>query len=75
MLFNSLEFLIFFAAVTALFFAVPQKAKNIVLLIFSYVFYMWWDVRLVSLILFTTLVSYAAGRLILTHGKTFDCAE
>ena len=68
MLFNSLSFLVFFMIVTALFFAVPQRAKNVVLLIFSYIFYMWWDVKLVSLILFTTLVSYAAGRLMDNYG-------
>ena len=60
MLFNSVPFLLFFAVVTALFFAVPQRAKNYILLVASYVFYMWWNPKLVVLILFTTLVSYFA---------------
>lgn len=63
MLFNSVPFLLFFAVVTALFFAVPQRAKNYVLLAASYVFYMWWSPRLVTLILAATLVSYFAGLL------------
>ena len=60
MLFNSVPFLLFFAVVTALFFAVPQRARNYVLLAASYVFYMWWNPKLVTLILFTTLASYFA---------------
>ncbi len=63
MLFNSVPFLLFFAVVTALFFAVPQKSKNYILLAASYFFYMWWNPRLVTLILFTTLVSYSAALL------------
>lgn len=63
MLFNSVPFLLFFAVVTALFFAVPQKAKNYILLAASYVFYMWWNPWLVSLILFATLAAYFAGLL------------
>ena len=62
MLFNSVPFLLFFAVVTALFFAVPQRAKNGVLLAASYVFYMWWNPKLVALILAVTLISYLAGR-------------
>ncbi len=60
MLFNSVPFLLFFAVVTALFFAVPQSVKNKVLLAASYVFYMWWNPKLVTLILFSTLASYFA---------------
>ena len=60
MLFNSIPFLLFFAVVTALFFVVPQRAKNYILLAASYVFYMWWNPKLVTLILFTTLASYFA---------------
>lgn len=63
MLFNSVPFLLFFAVVTALFFAVPQRAKNYVLLAASCVFYMWWNPWLVTLILAATLVSYFAGLL------------
>ena len=58
MLFNSIPFLIFFVIVTTLFFLVPSKAKNYILLAASYVFYMWWDSKLIALIVFTTLVSF-----------------
>ncbi len=61
MIFNSIEFPIFFIAATALFFAVPEKLRNAVLLIASYVFYLWWNVRLAFLIVFVTLISYLSG--------------
>lgn len=63
MLFNSIPFLLFFAVVTAVFFTSPQPNRNYILLAASYVFYMWWNPALVTLILFTTLVSYAACRI------------
>ena len=61
MLFNSIEFLIFFVIVTALFFILPKKCRNYLLLAASYVFYAWWNWKLLFLIAFTTLVSYGAG--------------
>ena len=58
MLFNSVEFLIFFIVVTAVFFVVPKIARNYVLLVASYVFYAWWNVLLSLVLIFVTLVSY-----------------
>lgn len=63
MLFNSLEFLIFLPIVFILFWVFPKKYKWIVLLAASYVFYMWWNWKLVFLILFTTVISYVSGLL------------
>lgn len=42
MLFNSPEFVVFFLAVFALYWAVPFRAQNWLLLVASYVFYGWW---------------------------------
>ena len=64
MLFNSLGFLIFLPIVFILFWLFPQKIKWVVLLISSYIFYMWWNWKLVFLILFTTLVSYVCALLV-----------
>lgn len=61
MLFNSLEFLIFLPAVFALFWLTPNRFRWIPLLIASYYFYMYWNPKLVFLILFTTVVSYLCG--------------
>ncbi len=64
MTFNSLEFLIFFPVVTVVYFLLPNRFRWILLLGASYYFYMSWNPRLVFLILFTTVVSYAAALLL-----------
>ncbi len=61
MLFNSIEYLIFFPAVVALYFSIPDKWKWVLLLIASYAFYMSWKAEYVLLIMFTTLVDYFIG--------------
>ena len=63
MTFNSLQYLIFFPIVAVLHFVIPTKYRWIMLLAASYYFYMSWNPNLVFLIAFTTVVSYAAGRL------------
>jgi len=61
MLFNSLEFAIFFPIVFFLYwFCISKNVKyqNLLLLISSYFFYGWWDWRFLSLILISTLEDY-----------------
>lgn len=63
MVFNSVEFLIFFPIVLALYF-IGNKCKTfrwIMLLIASYYFYISWNADLLYLILFTTAISYVAA--------------
>ena len=64
MLFNSLEFLLFLPITFLLYWLIPHKARYLLLLAASYFFYMYWNPRLVFLILFTTVVSYLAGILL-----------
>ncbi len=64
MLFNSVEFLIFLPIVFAAFWLTPARFRWIPLLAASYFFYMYWNPKLVFLILFTTLVSYGCGLLL-----------
>lgn len=64
MLFNSLEFLIFLPIVFLLYWIIPHKFRWVLLLVASYFFYMYWNWKLVFLILFTTAVSYSAGLLL-----------
>ena len=64
MLFNSLEFLIFLPIVFLLYWIIPQKLRWLLLLVASYFFYIYWNWKLVFLILFTTAVSYSAGLLL-----------
>jgi D-alanyl-lipoteichoic acid acyltransferase DltB (MBOAT superfamily) len=64
MLFNSLEFIVFFIALFVLYwFAFKQKTKqqNILLLISSYVFYAWANWKVLLLLIVSTLVFYGLG--------------
>ena len=61
MLFNSLEFGVFFAAVFALTLVLPRRAQNRMLLAASYVFYAAWDWRFLSLLVISTIVDYTLG--------------
>ena len=67
MLFNSIEYLIFLPFVFILYWIFPKKYRYIILLIASYVFYMWWNWKFVFLIMFTTIVSYICGILVFKY--------
>ena len=62
MLFNSLEFLVFFPVVVAVYFSLPFRFRWAWLLLASYVFYMAWNIPYVLLLILSTLVDYTAGR-------------
>jgi len=62
MVFNSLEFLIFFAAVYFSYLILRHRAQNAFLLAASYVFYGWWNWKFLSLILISTIVDYCCAR-------------
>ena len=64
MLFNSIDFLLFFPLVTAIYFLLPHRVRWVWLLIASYYFYMSWNVKYALLIVLSTLTTYAAGLLI-----------
>lgn len=64
MLFNSIEFLIFFPIVVVVYFIIPDKIKHLWLLIASYYFYMCWNAKYALLILASTIVTYISGILI-----------
>ena len=61
MLFNSWQFLVFLPVVLILYFVLPKKIRHYELLVASYFFYMFWNWKLVFLILGVTLVSYLSG--------------
>lgn len=61
MLFNSIDFALFFPIVFVLYWFVAKKnlsAQNLLLLVASYVFYAWWDTRFLLLLMFSTLLGY-----------------
>ena len=62
MLFSSIPFLFYFLpAVLLLYFLVPWKLKNAVLLIFSLVFYGWGEPKYLFLMIFSILSYYGCG--------------
>lgn len=61
MLFNSVDFFVFFAIVYLLYLRLPHRRQNQLLLVASYVFYGWWDYRFLSLLLVSTVVDYIVG--------------
>lgn len=70
MLFNSVEFLIFFPIVCIGYFLIPQKGKNTYLLTASYYFYMCWNPKYALLMLLSTVITYLSGILIVWAKST-----
>ncbi len=62
--FNSIDFLIFFPIVVAVYYLIPKKARQIWLLAASYYFYMCWSIKYAVLIVISTLITYLSGILI-----------
>ncbi len=61
MLFHSLDFLLFFPAVAAVYFLLPGRVRYLWLLVASYYFYMGWNPQYALLIAFSTAVTYGSG--------------
>ena len=61
MLFNSIDFIIFFPIVLLIYFIIPDKIKYLWLLVSSYYFYMCWNAKYALLILASTVVTYLSG--------------
>lgn len=72
MLFNSLQFLIFFPIVLLIYYFIPHKARKYWLLVCSYYFYMCWNAKYALLILFSTVVTYLSGRAL---QKAKECSD
>lgn len=70
MVFNSIDFLIFFPFVVAVYFIIPSKIRYIWLLVASYYFYMGWNPKYAILIAVSTVITYMSSLLIeFFHGK------
>ena len=61
MLFNSIEFLIFFPITVFVYYVLPPKVRYIWLLVASYYFYMQWNPAYVLLLFSSTIVTYVGG--------------
>ncbi len=71
MLFNSLEFLIFFPLVVAIYFIIPKKTRYIWLLVTSYYFYMGWNAQYALLIATSTIITYLSGIMLSVFKKNW----
>lgn len=70
MLFNSFEFIVFFATFSILFFSTPRHARPFILLIASYIFYAGWRPSFLLLLLFTTFVDFFSALVIDTTRRS-----
>lgn len=61
MLFNSIDYLIFFPVVTLVYFCLPRKVRYLWLLAASYFFYGCWNAAYALLMLTSTMITYASG--------------
>jgi D-alanyl-lipoteichoic acid acyltransferase DltB (MBOAT superfamily) len=63
MLFNSIQFALFFAAVFPVYWLLARwhRAQNLLLLGAGYYFYACWNAKFLSLLLISTVVDYACG--------------
>lgn len=64
MLFNSLEFMIFFPTVCLFYYLIPHRLRYLFLLGCSYFFYMCWNPTYALLMLTSTAITYLSGILI-----------
>lgn len=73
MIFNSVDFAIFFTVFFALYWLIGRiglKWQNLFLLAGSYFFYCWWDWRFLSLIIGSSLLNYFIGLYIADESKS-----
>lgn len=64
MVFNSIDFLLFFPIAVIVFFIVPVKVRYIWLLLTSYYFYMFWNAKYALLITVSIVITYCCGLLV-----------
>ncbi|MCC6545617.1 MBOAT family protein [Candidatus Sumerlaeota bacterium] len=64
MTFNSLPFLIFLPLVLALYYVLPFRWQNRMLLLASYIFYGWWNWKFLILMFISPTVDYVCGRML-----------
>jgi alginate O-acetyltransferase complex protein AlgI len=62
MIFHSLDFLAFFVIVVTIYWRLPHRAQNVLLLLASYVFYGWVHPWFVAIMLTSTTVDFWAAR-------------
>ena len=67
MVFNSLQYLVFFPLVFIAYWQLKRRGQNVLLLAASWFFYAMWDWRFLGLMLLTTFVDFGVGRYLAAH--------
>lgn len=68
MLFNSIEFLLFFPIVCLLYYVIPHRFRYLFLLVCSYYFYMNWNPKYALLLATSTAITWVSGLLLASAG-------
>ncbi|MEP1487167.1 MAG: MBOAT family O-acyltransferase [Algibacter sp.] len=64
MLFNSIDFVVFFPVIFVLYWLLNNRAlkfQNLLIVVASYIFYGWWDWRFLFLIFLSTVIDFFIG--------------
>lgn len=61
MLFNTFQFAYFLAILLPLYWMLPKRGQNVLLLAASYYFYACWNPKFLTLLILSTVVDYACG--------------
>lgn len=61
MLFNSIDYLVFFPIVVLVYYLIPRKVRQVWLLVVSYYFYMCWNAKYAVLMFASTVITYLSG--------------
>lgn len=69
MLFTEIRFYLFLVLVFSFYQFFPKKHKGFLLLLASYIFYMFLDIRFISLLLISTLTDFVCGQLVTRKDK------
>ena len=72
MLFNSVDFLIFFPIATLIYFVLPHRVRYLWLLVCSYYFYMCWNAAYALLLFASTFITWFSGLAIEAYRRKDD---
>lgn len=61
MVFNTVEFFIFFGIFLSLYYILNHRWQNVLLVVSSYIFYGWWDWRFCTLLFISTVLDFVCG--------------
>lgn len=74
MVFSSLTFLFYFLpAMIIMYYLAPDKLKNLVMIIASFVFYAWGEIRFIPIMLLLSVVDFVSAKYMEKHRDNVKC--